>query len=676
MNTQKIKDFLRFRRIGSKILLASVIEGVALIVFIMLIFSHSMQTEIETLLAERLQSDIYYLKDTITGNVDCDYYLKDGALCIGDKVLGDGTEANANYRPFLEVESKTGTFCYAFMKTSDEGLHWVGDEETGYMQGHFIRIAGTTKGPNGESIIGTYMDKKVADVLDVKNVYKGPANVSGGYIYCVYNTIKDAKGNVIGAVVVGRSMSELQERTAAASKNIIFVIILLVALSAMGFVVVTQKWTHSVTKIQQYLKRISGGELPDDPLKLKTKDEIGYVAGTVNEMVASLKEGQRIGAELSLATDIQANMLPRIFPPFPDHDEFDLFATMAPAKEVGGDFYDYFMIDDTHIAFVVADVSGKGVPAALFMVTAKTLIKDHTQLGLEPAEVFTRVNNILCDGNEAGLFVTAWMGVLDLVSGKLTYVNAGHNPPLINLEGKGFEYLKCRPGFVLAGMENMVYKQFELDMNVGDSIYIYTDGVTEATNAEKELYGEDRLLDYMNSHPLDDVRQTLRGIRADIDEFVGDAEQFDDITMLILDVKNLLKDSIIEKTFTAEDASFPPASAFLEEEMEKAEVPMKAAIQISTAFEELFINVAHYAYQGRVGDVRVSLSIKDNTLTLSLKDNGVPFDPLSKVDPDITLSADERSIGGLGIYMVKKTMDEVKYKYKDGMNILTVIKRF
>ncbi len=676
MNTQKIKDFLRFRRIGSKILLASVIEGIALIIFIMLIFTHSMQTEIETLLAERLQSDIYYLKDTITGNVDCDYYLKDGALCIGDKVLGDGTEANANYRPFLEVESKTGTFCYAFMKTSDEGLHWVGDEETGYMQGHFIRIAGTTKGPNGESIIGTYMDKKVADVLDEKNVYKGPANVSGGYIYCVYNTIKDVKGNVIGAVVVGRSMSELQERTMDASKNIIFIIVLLVALSALGFVVVTQKWTHSVTKIQQYLKRISSGELPEDPLELKTKDEIGYVANTVNEMVTSLKEGQRIGAELSLATDIQANMLPRIFPPFPDHDEFDLFATMAPAKEVGGDFYDYFMIDDTHIAFVVADVSGKGVPAALFMVTAKTLIKDHTQLGLEPAEVFTRVNNILCDGNEAGLFVTAWMGVLDLVSGKLTYVNAGHNPPLINLEGKGFEYLKCRPGFVLAGMENMVYKQFELNMNVGDSIYIYTDGVTEATNAEKELYGEDRLLDYMNSHPLVDVRQTLRGIRADIDEFVGEAEQFDDITMLILDVKKLLRDSIIEKTFTAEDASYPAACTFLEAEMEKAEIPMKIATQISIAFEELFINVAHYAYQGRVGDIRISLSINDNSLTLSLKDNGVPFDPLAKVDPDVTLSADERNIGGLGIFMVKKTMDDVKYKYQDGMNILTIVKNF
>ncbi|MGN0648832.1 MAG: PP2C family protein-serine/threonine phosphatase [Oscillospiraceae bacterium] len=262
------------------------------------------------------------------------------------------------------------------------------------------------------------------------------------------------------------------------------------------------------------------------------------IGGYVTNLKKVTAEKERINAELSLASSIQAHMLPCIFPAFPEHSEFDIFATMTPAKEVGGDFYDFFMVDDTHVAAVVADVSGKGVPAALFMVIAKTLIKNYAQSGIKPEEVFTTVNRLLCDGNDAGLFVTAWLGVLELTTGKLTYVNAGHNPPMIKHDGGSFEYLRSRPGFVLAGMDTVKYRQNELVMNIGDRLFLYTDGITEATNSENELYGEERLSAYLNKHSDTSAEDILHGLKADIDSFVGEAPQFDDMTMLMLDYKS------------------------------------------------------------------------------------------------------------------------------------------
>lgn len=258
----------------------------------------------------------------------------------------------------------------------------------------------------------------------------------------------------------------------------------------------------------------------------------------VENLQAVTAEKERINAELTLASNIQAHMLPCIFPAFPDHDEFDIFASMTPAKEVGGDFYDLFMIDNTHLAVVIADVSGKGVPAALFMVIAKTLIKNYAQNGLPASEVFTIVNKRLCEGNDADLFVTAWMGILDITDGTMTYVNAGHNPPMLLLGDKGFQYLKSPAGFVLAGLDITQYKENTLKIEPGDRLFLYTDGITEATSAAQELYGEDRLSAYLNGHTKDTPENVLHGLKADIDAFVGEAEQFDDMTMLMLDFKH------------------------------------------------------------------------------------------------------------------------------------------
>ena len=283
-------------------------------------------------------------------------------------------------------------------------------------------------------------------------------------------------------------------------------------------------------------------------LNIHTGDEIEALYKAVKKMEIDIDqfivhiskitaEKERIGAELNVATQIQADMLPRIFPAFPERKEFDIYATMNPAKEVGGDFYDFFLIDEDHLAVVIADVSGKGVPAALFMVIAKTLIKNHAQNRETPGSVFTQTNAQLCEGNDAGLFVTAWMGVLEISTGKFVYVNAGHNPPLLKHAGGGYEWLKSRPGFVLAGMEGIRYRENSLQMEPGDCLYLYTDGVTEATNEKQELFGEIRLQTVLNETPDLPVDRLLQKVKQSIDTFAGEAEQFDDITMLGLEYK-------------------------------------------------------------------------------------------------------------------------------------------
>ena len=337
--------------------------------------------------------------------------------------------------------------------------------------------------------------------------------------------------------------------------TVIFVFIIVFALIIAVVFYAVRRFTERLTKpliaLGDDVKTISDGNL-DYRAKLYSNDEISDLAIGFNNMAASLKtyindltavtaEKERIGAELDIAKHIQASMLPCIFPAFPERHEIDIFATMDPAKEVGGDFYDFFMVDDRHLAIVMADVSGKGVPAALFMVIGKTLIKDHTFPDRDLGEVFTAVNNLLCEANSEGLFITAFEGVLDLVTGEFTFVNAGHEMPFIYKAGGNFEPYKIRAGFVLAGMEDMKYKAGTMQLDVGDKIFQYTDGVTEATNINNELYGMDRLGEILNKVKNGTPHEILPAVKKNIDEFVGEAPQFDDITMLCLEYKAKMK---------------------------------------------------------------------------------------------------------------------------------------
>ena len=278
---------------------------------------------------------------------------------------------------------------------------------------------------------------------------------------------------------------------------------------------------------------------------IRTGDEMQELAESVTQMeddivkyIDNIKtitaEKERIGAELNVATQIQADMLPRIFPPFPDRKEFDIYASMTPAKEVGGDFYDFFLIDRDHLGLVMADVSGKGVPAALFMVITKTLIKNRAQMGGGPAEILRFVNEQLCEGNEAEMFVTVWFAILDLKTGKGLAANAGHEHPVIRRAGGEYELVVYRHSPAVAAMEGMRFKEHEFELHAGDALFVYTDGVPEATNAGNELFGTDRMLNALNRDPDAVPEELLHSVRQEIDAFVGEAPQFDDITMLSL----------------------------------------------------------------------------------------------------------------------------------------------
>jgi len=325
-----------------------------------------------------------------------------------------------------------------------------------------------------------------------------------------------------------------------------------IAIALMLVILLVLSWriTLPIKSLLTASKEIARGNL-DYSINIQTGDEIEELGLSVNKMAADLKdyiadlqsitaEKERIGAELDVATKIQTSMLPCIFPAFPHRNEFDIYASMKPAKEVGGDFYDFFMIDDHTLGIVMADVSGKGIPAALFMVITKTLIKNTAQTvsiggsGKNPKEVLEIVNNLLHENNDADMFVTVFLGYFDIPGGKLTYVNAGHNPPLIKRAGENFDWLKTKQGFILGGVEDITYKQYEVVLQSGDDLLLYTDGITEAANNEEELFSEQRLLESANNAKDLPLKDLTESIKQDIDNFTEGAQQTDDITMLIL----------------------------------------------------------------------------------------------------------------------------------------------
>ena len=361
--------------------------------------------------------------------------------------------------------------------------------------------------------------------------------------------LKSQDGQVRAILCVQRQMDVLARARQKYLNKIILALIVLVL-----FVVVAQSLFLHRTLLQP-LKQISDeakrfskeNTEPEKKLQevIRNRDEIGHLAGSIDRMeerirdyVASITqitaEKERINTELTLAKRIQADMLPHVFPPFPERQEFDLYAAMAPAREVGGDFYDYFLVDDDHLGMVMADVSGKGVPAALFMMASKILLQNNAMLGKPPAEILTEVNAAICANNREEMFVTVWLGVLEISTGKLTAANAGHEYPALMRAGGDFELYRDKHGFVIGGMEGIRYSQYELQVNPGDRLFLYTDGVPEATNRDNELFGTDRMVAALNEAKDGSPQEVLESVRKAADGFVQDAEQFDDMTMLCL----------------------------------------------------------------------------------------------------------------------------------------------
>ncbi|MCR5041568.1 MAG: SpoIIE family protein phosphatase, partial [Clostridia bacterium] len=305
---------------------------------------------------------------------------------------------------------------------------------------------------------------------------------------------------------------------------------------------VSRTISKPIIKLTDTVKNTGEGDF-DTKSDIDSRDEIGDLARGFNKMQDDLKlytenlqavtaEKERIGAELNVATQIQADMLPRIFPPFPQKKEIDLFASMTPAKEVGGDFYDFFLLDENRLALVIADVSGKGVPAALFMVISKTLIKNRAMQGGTPAQILADVNNQLCEGNDAEMFVTSWLGIIDLSTGVITAANAGHEFPAVCGPDRKFELFKDKHGFVLAGMEGARYRDYEIQLERGGSLFVYTDGVPEATNGDSEMFGTDRMLEALNRLSDNKPELFIKEVGSAVKAFTGEAPQFDDVTMV------------------------------------------------------------------------------------------------------------------------------------------------
>jgi len=324
---------------------------------------------------------------------------------------------------------------------------------------------------------------------------------------------------------------------------------------------------------------------------------------------------------------------------------------------------------------VIADVSGKGVPAALFMMITKTMLKDSSP-GKRLKDIFESVNKKLCEGNEADMFVTAFMGIYNIPGGRFSFVNAGHNPPLIKRNGSGYEFLETEPGYVLAWMKNSQYIEKEISLEPGDVLYLYTDGVTEAMNRKKELFGEQRLSAALNANRDAPLKELLPAIKREVDNFEDGAEQADDITMLALKINSTgeaPEDMMKKLELEASLENLNKALAFINTELEQHECPQEIQGKIEIAVEEIFVNIASYAYSPGNGDLVIFISVTDN-IKIKFEDTGKPYNPLAKPEPDLNKPLMERDIGGLGVFLVKKLMDKVEYNRVGDKNVLVMIK--
>lgn len=423
-------------------------------------------------------------------------------------------------------------------------------------------------------------------------------------------------------------------------------------------------------------------------IKLEKPLEFAQLAETFNKMTKDIRnitrERQRIESELSLAKAIQASSLPSVFPPFPNNPEFDIYAGMEAAKEVGGDFYDFYFIDDKNFMFLIADVSGKGVPAALFMMTTKTLINYIAQSHLSPKEIIETINKKVCENNKQGFFITLLAGIVNIETGKVTFINCGHNPPLIKHNNGDFRYLELEPNIVIGAFDNAEFKVVEGILSRGDTICIYTDGITEAVNVSDEQFGEERLLETINAFKNEDVKTIQLGIKEKIKGFSEGVAQSDDMTMLtfryngmsdvskkdasVYTVQSENGNIVIYNDFATKE-NYKSFSEWLNDIINQWNINTESANKLRLVSEEIYTNIFSYAYPEKEGIVEVALRKEENAITCIFRDWGFPYNPLERPDPDVTLPPESRDCGGLGIFIVKNTVDEISYEYRDS-NIL------
>lgn len=384
------------------------------------------------------------------------------------------------------------------------------------------------------------------------------------------------------------------------------------------------------------------------------------------------QEHSRVETELETASKIQLGALPETTELLASREApFELVTSISPAKEIGGDFYDFFYIDPIHLALIIADVSGKGVPAALFMMISKLLLDASAASGKAPHQVLAEVNHQLCEKNINDMFVTVWLGILDLTTGELVSANAGHEHPIICRRDGTVEVIRTKHGMVLGGVDGVPYRDETCQLAPGDTLFVYTDGIPEAHNPAEEMYGMEQLENTLQANASKPPQALVDAVKRDVSAFSGNAPQFDDSTMLALRLNRFMVREGLH--IFPDNASIKKVQEYAESCMEAAGVPLRQANKINIALDEMYSNIARYS--GATW-AEVICHTENSCVTVILRDNGVPYNPLNLPEPDITQSAEERHIGGLGIYMTRKMMDDVSYRYVDGCNEMTMMLRF
>lgn len=447
-------------------------------------------------------------------------------------------------------------------------------------------------------------------------------------------------------------------------------IVILAVVFLMVFLLIRVVVLKELNKINDDLSKITKGEL-DTHIDVQSSEEFVLLSDSINATVDTLKDyiakaEAKMDEEIKLAKTIQLSSLPSVFP---EDNRFELYASMDAAKDVGGDFYDFYPVGEDKYAFLIADVSGKGIPAAMFMMRAKSVIKSIVETGASPAVALTKANEKLCTDNTAEMFVTAWLGIMDCNTGHLIYANAGHNPPVLINDDGSKEFIKSQAGFVLAGLDGIKYENFELEIKEGASIFLYTDGVTEATNLSEELFGEEKLLATISEAGTSNVRYLCKHIKGRVDEFAGEAPQFDDITMLAI-MRKTEEDRTNCFVTNAGKESMTEVSSFIEKFAEAHNINMAMTNKLMVVNDEIYSNIINYSQATRTV---IKLEDLEDKLIMSYNDNGVYYNPLLKDDPDTSLDAEEREIGGLGIYIVKNMAKDIKYTRTAGSNIIDIV---
>lgn len=445
-----------------------------------------------------------------------------------------------------------------------------------------------------------------------------------------------------------------------------------------------KRHTNPLKAFAESVNEISQGNFTAELPQIKSEDEMKRLHDSfefmqhslvdyMKELKSTTVKKERIESELRIASTIQMNMVPKIFPPFPERKDIRIYASINSAKEVGGDLYDYF-IDGDRLFFIIGDVSGKGVPASLVMAVTCSLFRTISSYFQTPGEIVTALNNSLSERNQANMFVTFFMGILNLKSGQLQYCNGGHNPPIIMTPEGKVSLMETNSNLPFGLFEGFSYEEGETVLPAGSSIFLYTDGVTEAENSSKELYSEKRLMNVMESIAVKDTPETvINTVLEDLREHCGDAEQSDDITMLNF----YYNPNDMEKTLILrnEISEIPRLASFIDEIADELSLSPDLVFNLNLVLEEAVSNVIRYAYPAKVtNDISLTAKLNGNNLIFTLTDSGEEFDPTQVPDADVSLSAEEREIGGLGIFLIRNIMNKVEYHRIKGRNVFTLTK--